>query len=133
MMFCNENGNDTHIVSVPQTTIKSPNFPNNYPSGVDCTILVKFPAEQRVHLVFKRFDVFQDEQDKENERCTHSDWVEIWDANRLISSERSKIFCGNKIPRPVLSTGNMLMIKFHSSNKSPSDKYGTGKYFMMIA
>ena len=42
---------------VVNNTLKSPGFPQNYPSNVDCTVTLPIPNEMTMKITFVYFDV----------------------------------------------------------------------------
>ena len=42
---------------VVNNTLKSPGFPKNYPSNVDCTVTLPIPNEMTMKITFVYFDV----------------------------------------------------------------------------
>lgn len=86
--------------------IKSPNWPEQYKTNTRCTYLVKARDD---HLISLRFDAFDLES---HDSCAY-DFVELRDG---YNGEQLGKFCGNKIPEQVVSTSNMLEIKFVSDS-----------------
>ncbi|XP_053564878.1 astacin-like metalloendopeptidase [Bombina bombina] len=94
--------------------ITSPGYPNLYPQSVDCMWLITAPSE-KVKKVLLTFDVFNLEM---YSYCRY-DYVRIYDG-RTTSSPVIGTFCGRSSFNR-LSSGNALLIKFHSdySNQYP--------------
>ncbi|CAH2301357.1 ovochymase-2-like [Pelobates cultripes] len=73
-------------------------------------------SNQRIMLTFTSFDL----EPEGPAGC--KDVVEVYDGDTK-GSQKIGHFCGNKIPSPVYSTGNILMVRFKS------DSEGTGMGF----
>ena len=140
MYFCDTTTNITSTVTLNHTTILSPNYPKNYPSGIDCRLIIQFPQGKQVQLEFRDFEVFQDDQDKDDDTrytaasdetndCGHSDWIEITDNIDSSKSQTVQRVCGRTIPRPIISTGTSLQLRFRSNSDSTP---GAWKKFKMI-
>ena len=44
------------VITTPNTTIISPNYPNPYDQNVDCQVTVNFP--ENISIAFEDFDVY---------------------------------------------------------------------------
>ena len=100
-------------------SIKSLNFPNNYPNNANCRYLImnSDPAT-RITINFLHFDL-------RSWGCRDS--VKIYDGNSFKATQIGRLdgYCGKRAP-PALtirSTGNSLLIVFYS------DSYGTSAGF----
>ena len=93
-------------------SIKSPNFPNEYPNYADCSYLItnSDPAT-RIILDFLHFDL------ESHTSCTY-DSVKIYDGNSTKATQigRKHGYCGKRAPPTltIASTGNSLLIVFVS-------------------
>ena len=97
----------TNQVTTPETTIQSPNYPNNYPNGRDCSAVVQFALGQRVSVEFLAFNV------ESHSSCVY-DWLEIRDGSDSSADLLSTRLCGEQLFAPITSTGNTLHIHFHT-------------------
>ena len=95
-------------------SIKSLNFPNNYPNDANCRYLImnSDPAT-RITINFLHFDL---NQDSWNNWCYDS--VKIYDGNSTKATQigRTDGYCRKRAP-PALtirSTGNSLLVVFYS-------------------
>ena len=96
-------------VTIPETIIQSPNYPNDYLNNQDCKAVVKFAQGQKVFVEFLAFNV------EPHTNCSY-DWLEIRDgidsnANLLASRK-----CENQTLAPIESSGNTLHLHFHTDN-----------------
>ena len=113
----------TEEITVPGTTIISPNYPSEYESSSDCFAFIRFPAAQIVSLTFEAFNV------EKHSRCDY-DYLAVCDGricdgdgdSDIVTLIGSKL-CGRKrhLPASIESTGNVMTLHFHtdgSVNKS---------------
>jgi len=84
--------------------IRSPNYPDNYPHQQDLTIPIEVPSGSKIKLSFTTFDI-------ENETSCNFDYVKVVDSDGI--TELAKL-CGPNIPSPIISSGNKLLVIFHS-------------------
>jgi len=84
-------------------SIKSPDFPNNYPNNKDKEWDLSAPGGSKIQLTFNSFDLEDDAS------CSY-DYVQI------SYGTFSKKYCGASKPDPVTSTGNTMNVKFHSDD-----------------
>jgi len=100
-------GNCASASGVSGGSIKSPDFPNNYPNNEDqewdLSAPVCAPDGSKIQLTFNSFDLEDDAS------CSY-DYVQI------SYGTFSKKYCGASKPDPVTSTGNTMKVKFHSDN-----------------
>ena len=104
----------TRITEV-DTTILSPNYPDDYGPDIDCSILIEFPENQSVQLQFQYFEL-----EKRNCKYDYLEIVDNW--NDSIStgnkSDDSQIIrkCGTDIPSPFTSKGNKVKLRFKTDS-----------------
>ncbi|CAK8687745.1 unnamed protein product [Clavelina lepadiformis] len=81
---------------------------SNYINGNDCDWVISTNGNRGVHLTFEGFEI-EFESD-----CSY-DFVEVYDgdADTAVTFGR---FCGNEAPDPILSSGNSLLLRFHSDD-----------------
>ena len=96
-------------VTVPGTTIISPNHPNDYNNGMDCQIKIRFSAGERISIQFLAFDI------ESNSECAW-DWLEIRDGDSADSSLLGSKLCGTTNPDSIESTSNTLTLVFHTDS-----------------
>ena len=83
--------------------IKSPFFPDAYPSDRICFYHIVLPMGYLVQLYFQHFDV------EGSIDCTY-DYLDIRESTENNTSIGR--FCGNVIPDPITSKYNELILKF---------------------
>lgn len=86
--------------------IKSPNYPNNYPTNKVCTWTIKVGATEEIELEFLNVDVEGDSN------CRY-DYIEVRDGGNEYAAFKKK-FCGNTIPEVIKSSGDALYVEFFS-------------------
>ena len=109
---CNEVHNST------VGSVKSINFPNNYPNNAKCSYLItNSDSQTKIILDFLHFNL-------ELGKSCKFDWVKIYDGNSTIATQigRTYGYCGKRAPPTltIASTGNSLLIVFVSDE---SDTY----------
>jgi hypothetical protein len=99
------------------STITSPNYPNNYTENLTCIWRITVPQKYRIYLKFKEF---------ETQACC--DCVEVFDGN-LDKDNWNSLgkFCGSIKPHSLISTYNNMTIKF-TSDKSINHKGFVAEY-----
>ena len=142
---------NTSLIAEVDTTIMSPNYPEDYGPDADCIIEIEFPKDKRVQLQFQYFKL------EKNPDCRY-DYLEIIDpfdeltfdyydysgyssyvsyyssfsyeygseTPRLQNNSLNRK-CGHSVPPPFTSKGNTLKLKFKS------DRATNEKGFKMIA
>ncbi|XP_035691340.1 tolloid-like protein 2 [Branchiostoma floridae] len=87
-------------------TIRSPGFPDRYPSRTSCRWKILVPAGKWIRLVFNSFSLegFLD--------CTY-DYLQIYDGGDDSARSMGK-FCGENVPEPLITSGNMAFLSFSS-------------------
>ena len=88
------------IITVPGTTIISPNHPNHHDNELLCQTTIRFAEGEKVLLKFIAFNL----ETRENCAC---DFLEIFDGENAGARSLGK-FCGIFKPNPIHSTGNTL-------------------------
>ena len=108
-------------VTIPGTTITSPNYPFNYDEYDDCQLKIKFATNAIVSLTFEDFNV------ESSSRCRY-DFLAIHDGNSISDPIIASKMCGT-IPAgtTVNSTGNAINLHFYS------DSYYTTSGFKIYA
>ncbi|XP_067324813.1 tolloid-like protein 1 isoform X1 [Anolis sagrei] len=90
----------------PNGIITSPNWPDKYPSRKECTWEISATPGHRIKIIFNEFEIEQ------HQECAY-DHLEVFDGE----TEKSPILgrlCGNKIPDPLVATGNKMFLRFVS-------------------
>ncbi|KAL9954427.1 hypothetical protein ACROYT_G041964 [Oculina patagonica] len=101
----NENG--AHAVqgcgSLVNNSLRSPGYPNDYPSKTDCVYLVPIPPGRTMKMFFEDFDV-------EDSSSCYYDYLKISNEHGYIFG----VYCGERTGEAVLVTGDNAVITFHS-------------------
>ncbi|XP_053408750.1 cubilin-like isoform X2 [Mercenaria mercenaria] len=98
--------------STTSGTFTSPNYPNNYPHNVDCVWLITAPAHERIQI-----DFIEDFGIERHSRCNF-DFIEMRDGGTVNSLSLGK-FCGYSKPSTVVSTGNVMYVRFRTDSSVP--------------
>nr|XP_040240535.2 cubilin homolog [Anopheles coluzzii] len=85
---------------------------NVYPNNLNCEYLIKQPVGSRVEIRFSKFHLEQ------SEACKF-DYLEIFDGPSTEDPSLGK-FCGDRMPPLFTSTGNALLLKFHTDWSAPN-------------
>ena len=91
--------------------VNSPNYPSNYPSGVDCGTLIVAPSGQIVRLTILDFQL---EPDFNADCSSNWDTLSIYDADAIDEEALIGVFCGNTINGYFESTGSRMYVVFKS-------------------
>ncbi|KAL6069282.1 hypothetical protein STEG23_019741, partial [Scotinomys teguina] len=94
------------VLTAARGVIKSPGFPNIYPSGVNCTWHIDVQQGQLIRLVFDSFYL------DFHYNCTN-DYLEIYDVVDQISLGR---YCGKSIPPSLTSSSHSIKLMFVSDS-----------------
>jgi len=95
-----------HEITSHVGTLSSPNWPNRYSSGEDCTWHISTVKGHRIKIMFDEFDL------ESQPECEY-DHVDIYDG-RDVSADRIGRFCGSQRPHEMVTSGNEIFIKFES-------------------
>lgn len=79
-----------------------------YENNVECDWLLRVHPLERIQIKFTLFDL------EAHSRCRF-DYLELRDGDNSESPLINR-FCGREIPRPVISTGNKVWIKFRADS-----------------
>ncbi|KAL9973879.1 hypothetical protein ACROYT_G020385 [Oculina patagonica] len=94
--------------SVVNNTLASPGYPSHYPNNMDCTYSIPIPNGMAMEIYFHDFEV-------ESHRHCGWDYVII----RNEDGQTIGVYCGERIGKTVLVTGDYAVIKFHSDGSAP--------------
>ncbi|KAG8041034.1 hypothetical protein G9C98_002022, partial [Cotesia typhae] len=92
-------------------TITSPSFPETYPGNKNCIWEIIAPLHYRITLNFTHFDL---EGNRMYQQECDYDFVEVSSKLGDDILKKHGIFCGSKIPTPIISEGNAMRIAFTS-------------------
>ncbi|XP_044765339.1 LOW QUALITY PROTEIN: cubilin-like [Coccinella septempunctata] len=99
-----------NLTSKSTGSIKSPNWPNDYPENIDCLWLLQAPAGKSIRLTFFNFDLGNDSY------CI-GDFLEVSSS----FTEGKDILikkCGGPAPEEIISQTPEMRIHFHSDHKN---------------
>ncbi|KAI8750609.1 cubilin [Biomphalaria glabrata] len=87
--------------------IASPQWPEQYPLGLNCVWTIQAPVGAKITLKFTTIDL--DSQSYGG--CTDQhDYIDVYDGPSAIN--RVARYCAHETPAPILSTGNALLVTF---------------------
>ncbi|KAL8183302.1 UNVERIFIED_CONTAM: Tumor necrosis factor-inducible protein 6 protein [Gekko kuhli] len=106
--YCyNPNGKDCGgVFTNSQHIFKTPGYPNEYENDQICYWHIRVKYGQQVQIQFVDFDL------EEDTSCM-SDYLEIYDSYDDVNGFVGR-YCGDELPDPVVSTGNVMTLKFLS-------------------
>ncbi|KAM8953252.1 astacin-like metalloendopeptidase [Pelodytes ibericus] len=87
----------------------SPQFSRPYPNNVDALWSIIAPPQYKISLRFMYLLV------QDSPTCQY-DYITVIDGPTTTSPVLGK-FCGNKLPSPVMSTGNVMLVQFRSDDQ----------------
>ncbi|XP_034938584.1 cubilin [Chelonus insularis] len=91
--------------------IESPNFPNKYPSHINCSWIIDAPIGNKINVTFSHFDIESNDEDS----CKDS-YLEIKEgADDEANTELGK-FCGSTLPPKIASNQHQIFIEFAGNN-----------------
>nr|XP_032813055.1 tumor necrosis factor-inducible gene 6 protein-like isoform X2 [Petromyzon marinus] len=85
--------------------LSSPDYPG-YAALRSCVWTIRVPVSKRVRLSFLDFDL-------ERDKGCLADFLEVYDSYEDVSGLIDR-FCGDDLPPVIVSTTNMMTLKFHS-------------------
>ncbi|XP_051874733.1 tumor necrosis factor-inducible gene 6 protein [Pristis pectinata] len=106
------------VLTDPERVISSPGYPDKYEHQQICYWHIRVKYKQRIHLRFLEFDV-------EDDLSCLSDYLEIYDSYDDLLGFVGR-FCGDQLPWDIISTGNVMTLKFLS------DSSVTAKGFVLV-
>ncbi|XP_030283416.1 tumor necrosis factor-inducible gene 6 protein [Sparus aurata] len=92
------------VLTELQKVIQSPGFPEEYQDQQICYWHIRVRLGQRIRLHFREFDV-------EDDTGCLADYLEVYDSYDDISGFAGR-FCGDYLPEDIISTGNVMTLKF---------------------
>ncbi|XP_044159787.1 tumor necrosis factor-inducible gene 6 protein [Bufo gargarizans] len=94
------------VLTEQQRIIKSPGYPNEYENEQICYWHIRVNVGQPIALQFLEMDI-EDDTD-----CL-SDYLEVYDSYDDVHNLVGR-FCGDMLPDDIISTGNVMTLKFLS-------------------
>ncbi|CAL1569474.1 unnamed protein product [Knipowitschia caucasica] len=104
---CKEAGCDL-VVTSASGVIRSPNWPDKYPSKKVCTWSLSTTPGHRIKLIFSEIDM------ESHLECAY-DHLEVYDGKDQRAQSLGR-FCGSKKPSPLLSSNTTMFLRFYSDN-----------------
>ncbi|XP_073490289.1 tumor necrosis factor-inducible gene 6 protein [Aquarana catesbeiana] len=92
------------IFTEPERIFKSPGYPNEYENEQICYWHIRLQVGQRIFLQFLEMDIEEDMD------CL-SDYLEVYDSYDDVHGLAGR-FCGDMLPDDIISTGNVMTLKF---------------------
>ncbi|KAG7463900.1 hypothetical protein MATL_G00181560 [Megalops atlanticus] len=96
------------VLTEQRRVIHSPGYPDEYEDKQICYWHIRVRYGQRLRLHFLDFDV------EEDTACL-ADYLEVYDSYNDISGFVGR-FCGDELPEDIISTGNVMTLKFLSDS-----------------
>ncbi|KAI4484206.1 hypothetical protein M0804_007662 [Polistes exclamans] len=95
--------------------VTSPGYPNTYPSRTHCRYDFQGRGKERVQVIFQDFNLYHTAGDADD--CKGVDSLAAY---VQIDGKMDKIdsFCGESLPRPIMSNGPRLFLEFHGVTSS---------------
>ena len=91
-------------VTIPGSTITSPNYPNNYDNSENCQLMIRFATNAIVSLTFEEFNT---------ESCC--DYLYLHEGSSISSPMIGSKLSGTSPARTKInSTGNTINLRFYS-------------------
>ncbi|XP_069077876.1 embryonic protein UVS.2-like [Pleurodeles waltl] len=96
-----------HAYSTSPGTVTSENYPQNYPASLDCEYYISAPLGNKISLTFTDFDL------EPHLSFCRLDYLVIFNGPTN-SAPLIGRYCGSGPIPPVVSSGNSLLLQFHS-------------------
>ncbi|KAK2840251.1 hypothetical protein Q5P01_013991 [Channa striata] len=106
------------VLTNQQKIIQSPGFPSEYQDEQICYWHIRVRLGQRIHLHFLEFDV-------EDDTACLADYLEVYDSYDDVSGFAGR-FCGDDLPDDIISTGNVMTLKFLSDSSVTAGGFQVG-------
>ncbi|XP_075886809.1 tumor necrosis factor-inducible gene 6 protein [Nelusetta ayraudi] len=94
------------VLTDKEKIIQSPGFPEEYQDEQICTWHIRVRLGQKIRLQFLEFDV-------EDDTSCLADYLEVYDSYDDVSGFAGR-YCGDYLPDDIVSTGNVMTLKFLS-------------------
>ncbi len=102
--ICNKN------LTAATGNFSSPNYPENYPNGIECTTRITVKPGLSISLSFERF--------KLNTNRFTTDYVKIFDGSSFVDTHYGFIF-----PPQFTSKSNSIVVKFKTDSSGTDSGY----------
>ncbi|CAJ0967754.1 unnamed protein product, partial [Ranitomeya imitator] len=90
-------------------TFSTPGYPTTYYSNLDCGWVIAAPTGYKITLTMNDFAV-------ESEPSCANDYLLVYDGQYTTAPIIGKKYCSSSPPPPLVSTGNIMLVLFHSNN-----------------
>ncbi|KAL4659590.1 procollagen C-endopeptidase enhancer 2-like [Arapaima gigas] len=101
----------------PQGSVKTPNWPEkNYPAGISCSWHITVEPDMAIEMKFEKFDL-------EHDNYCRFDYVALFNGGQNDDSRRIGKYCGDVVPKIVVTDGNELLVQFVSDLSVTSDGF----------
>uniref|UniRef100_A0A4W5LW31 Procollagen C-endopeptidase enhancer b n=1 Tax=Hucho hucho TaxID=62062 RepID=A0A4W5LW31_9TELE len=91
-----------------QGSVKTPNWPNSdYPAGISCSWHISVKPSNVITVKFEKLDIEADSY------CRY-DYVAFFNGGERDDSRRIGKYCGDRVPRTIVTNGNELLVQFVS-------------------
>ncbi|XP_069582853.1 embryonic protein UVS.2-like [Ranitomeya imitator] len=105
-------------------TFSTPGYPTSYYSNLDCGWVIAAPTGYKITLTMNDFAV-------ESEPSCANDYLLVYDGQYTTAPIIGKKYCSSSPPPPLVSTGNIMLVLFHSNNVTEMRGF-QAKYIMSL-
>ncbi|XP_048839582.1 procollagen C-endopeptidase enhancer a [Brienomyrus brachyistius] len=100
-----------------QGSLKTPNWPEkNYPPGITCSWHIIVETDMVIEVKFDKFDL-------EPDSYCRFDYVVFFNGGQNDNSRRIGKYCGDSVPKSIVTDGNQLLVQFVSDSSVTSDGF----------
>ncbi|XP_040007292.1 procollagen C-endopeptidase enhancer a [Xiphias gladius] len=100
-----------------QGEIKTPNWPDKkYPAGTSCSWLITVEPDMVIQVKFDKFLL-------EVDTYCRFDYVVFFNGGEKDDSTLIGRYCGDQVPQPIITSGNVLLVQFVSDLSVTSDGF----------
>ncbi|CAN9501657.1 unnamed protein product [Ophioblennius macclurei] len=104
-------------ITKSQGEIKTPNWPDKkYPPGTTCSWLITVEPDRVIQVTFDKFLL-------EPDSYCRFDYVVFFNGGERDDSRLIGRYCGDEAPRPIITSGNVLLVQFVSDLSVTSDGF----------
>ncbi|KAL0970480.1 hypothetical protein UPYG_G00242640 [Umbra pygmaea] len=91
-----------------QGSVKTPNWPNSdYPTGISCSWHISVAPSNVIEVKFEKLNI-------ESDMYCRYDYVAFFNGGERDDSRRIGKYCGDRVPRTIVTNGNELLVQFVS-------------------
>ncbi|XP_003450532.1 procollagen C-endopeptidase enhancer a [Oreochromis niloticus] len=104
-------------ITKAQGEIKTPNWPDKkYDPGTSCSWLITVDPNMVIHVNFDKFAL-------EDDAYCRFDYVAFFNGGERDDSRLIGKYCGDQVPEPIVTSGNVLLVQFVSDLSVTSDGF----------